>query len=145
MEGGKQRRNNQISHLAPGSSIAGLLLGTTALPWLCRRSGRRDLCGISSPRKAAHSPQHPLQAGWQVGGLLDHVSCTHSKHLSRANQLDPCKVPACRSSSYPLKCHGKPPAFFSNNPCVFSLDSFRKNSHLADPCCAPILHSAHQS
>ena len=58
--------NNQISHLAPGSSIAELLPSTAALPWPCCRSSRRNLCVIGARSEAAHSPL-PAPAGRQAG------------------------------------------------------------------------------
>ena len=75
--------NNQISHLAPGSSIAELLPSTAALPWPCCRSSRRNLCVIGARSEAAHSPL-PAPAGRQAGRQASRQACTAAVRGQRA-------------------------------------------------------------
>ena len=115
--------NNQISHLAPGSSIAELLPSTAALPWPCCRSSRRNLCVIGARSEAACSPL-PAPAGRQAGrqagkpapqrsegnGLPDRGSCTHgpSGCVMPAELCQPA-LPLQASGPHPcpLRCHGE--------------------------------------
>lgn len=58
--------NNQISHLAPGSSIAELLPSTAALPWPCCCSSKHNPCVTGACSEATRSPL-PAPVGRHAG------------------------------------------------------------------------------
>lgn len=136
MEGGKQRMNNQISHLAPGSSIAELLPSTAALLWPCCRSGRRNLCVIGARSEAARSPAgrwagrqagRPVPRRWEGSGLPvpqrsegsglpDRRSCTDSPS-GCAGRAELCQ-PALHLRG-PLRYHGETTIPLLRHPICF--------------------------
>lgn len=105
MEGGKQRMNNQISHLTPGSSIAELLPSSM----LCCSSHRHPPGAVSLgrpvPQAGVHRGARPGCAGRaEQCWLVPAWGLPHAPRATACPPHPPCFLcTACRSSQ-PRAC-----------------------------------------
>lgn len=89
MEGRKQRMSNQVSHLAPGSPMAG--------PGLCVRGGGRRTCTMAGPALRA-VPAQPVPA----------QPCSASSPLPSTTKSLPCLLSSTQGFSLSMASAGAP-------------------------------------
>lgn len=105
MEGGKQRMNNQISHLTPGSSIAELLPSSM----LCCSSHRRPpgaaSLGRPLPQARGHRAPGPGCAGCaEQRWLVPAWGLPHAPRATACPPHPPCFLCTTCRSSQPHAC-----------------------------------------